>query len=168
MKLLKNLLSGTYYFFILLSIFTIIMIPTIWIIKPEKLKEFVYSEFDHILYFIPAITIEMSTFVLFIIVLYKMRKIVTSFCDKEYFTIKIAKDIKLIGNLMIIMFIVDEIISTFLTPLLRLNDKKYVEFQIYDFLELATFKLFIGLFLLGIGKAFELGLKQHKENQLTI
>ena len=37
-----------------------------------------------------------------------------------------------------------------------------------EILGIASYKLFIGIFLLGIGKAFELGLKQQQENELTI
>lgn len=168
MKLLKNLLTITYYFFLLLSAFIVIILLFCLIQFPEKLSSFIYKDFDKIINFIIAISIEMSTYILFILILYKMKLIVSDFFKEKYFTLDNAINIMFIGKMMVVMFIVDEIIATFFTPLLRSEHKINIDFEFLEFLEIATFKLFIGLFLLGVGKAFELGLKQQQENELTI
>lgn len=168
MKLLKNLLTITFYFFLFLSAFIVIMLLFFLIQFPEKLSSFVYKDFDKIINFIIAISIEMSTYILFILILYKMKLIASDFFKEKYFTIDNALNIMSIGKMMIVMFIIDEIIGTFFTPLLRSENKINIDFEFFEFLKIATFKLFIGLFLFGIGKAFELGLKQQQENELTI
>lgn len=168
MKILKNLLTITYYFFLLLSAVLVIILLFCLTQFPEKLSSFIYKDFDKIINFTIAISIEMSTYILFILILYKMKLIVSDFFKEKYFTIDNAINIKFIGKMMIVMFIVDEIIGTFFTPLLRSEHKINIDFEFLEFLEIATFKLFIGLFLLGVGKAFELGLKQQQENELTI
>jgi len=97
-----------------------------------------------------------------------MRDVVTQFNLKKYFTIENSVNIRFIGKLIIITYIIDEWILTYLLPFIDSFENFNIEMNFIEILGIASYKLFIGLFLLGVGKAFELGLKQQQENELTI
>ena len=88
----------------------------------------------------------------------------------KYFSIENSKYIKYIGWLLIFIYIIEHILSEHLITILS-STNFFIwldNFNIIEFLLIMFFKLIIGMLLLSIGKAFELGLKQKQENELTI
>ncbi|WP_158608868.1 DUF2975 domain-containing protein [Paenimyroides viscosum] len=106
--------------------------------------------------------------VIFLLILLRMKKVVTQFSLKNYFTLENAKNIRLIGWLVISIFLIQDLIIEYIFPFFNSISATVYQPEIVKLLEQMSFKLFLGIFLLGIGIAFELGLKQQQENELTI
>lgn len=171
MRLLLILLNITYYIFI---ISFIVIIPFLFLIRfdviPELNKDF--SDDQEMLKYIKSTSflIEMVAVPLYLLMIYKMRALVSNFYKKEYFSIENSKYIKYIGWLLIFIYIIEHILSEHLITILS-STNFFIwldNFNIIEFLLIMFFKLIIGMLLLSIGKAFELGLKQKQENELTI
>ena len=171
MKLLLILLNITYYIFF---VSFIILIPFLFLIRfdiiPELTKDF--SDDQEMLTYIKSTSfiIEMVAVPLYLIMIYKIKALVSNFSKKEYFSIENSKYIKYIGWLLIFIYIIEHILSEHLLILLS-STTFFIwlgNFNIIEFLLMMFFKLIIGMLLLSIGKAFELGLKQQQENELTI
>ena len=171
MKLLLILLNITYYIFF---VSFIILIPFLFLIRfdiiPELTKDF--SDDQEMLTYIKSTSfvIEMVAVPLYLIMIYKIKALVSNFSKKEYFSIENSKYIKFIGWLLIFIYIIEHILSEHLLILLSSTTFFifFGNFNIIEFLLMMFFKLIIGMLLLSIGKAFELGLKQQQENELTI
>lgn len=171
MKLLLILLNITYYIFF---VSFIILIPLLFLIRfdviPELTKDF--SDDQEMLTYIKSSSflIEMVAVPLYLLMIYKMKALVSNFSKKEYFSIENSKYIKYIGWLLIFIYIIEHILSEHL--LILFSSTNFFmwlgNFNIIEFLLMMFFKLIIGMLLLSIGKAFELGLKQQQENELTI
>ena len=168
MKLLKNLLTITYKIFYLVFILMFIFMLVIWFHLIPKLTTLLEQDFDLTPLFNISIVVEMISFALFIYCLKTMINVVSEFEVKKYFTLQNANNIHKIGKLIIITYILDEWIVAYLIPFIESFDNFHIEMNFIEILGIASYKLFIGIFLLGIGKAFELGLKQQQENELTI
>ncbi len=99
-----------------------------------------------------------------------MRTLVFNFIKKEYFSLENSKYIKQIGYIFISIYIIEHILCEYL--LLFINNNGSInllaDINLIDVFLAAFYKCMIGLLLLSIGKAFELGLKQKQENELTI
>lgn len=168
MKLLKNLISFTYNFFIVLTVLMFIVLAMIWTNTPEKLIALFNEDFDTTYVFTISFVVELFIYVLFFIILHRMKIVVSNFYSKNYFNLENSKYIKQIGWVIIITFLIDDILLPYIIPYIEGISGKEIFVNFVEILYLASSKLFIGLFLLGIGKAFELGLKQQQENELTI
>ena len=168
MKLLKKLISILFYFFLILCILAELLVIMLYTDTPKGLANEIFQGENVAYYFTFPFFLETIPMVLFLLILLRMRKVVTQFAQKKYFTLENAKNIRLIGWLVIVTFIIQDLIIEYFFPLF--NDISAMEYEpnIVKLLEHISFKLFIGIFLLGIGKAFELGLKQQQENELTI
>ncbi|SFN61534.1 Protein of unknown function [Paenimyroides ummariense] len=168
MKLLKSLISFTYNFFIVLTVLMFIVLAMIWTNTPEKLIALFNEDFDTTYVFTISFVVELFSYVLFFIILQRMKIVVSNFYNKNYFNLENSKYIKQIGWVIIITFLIDDILLPYIIPYIEGISGKEIFVNFVEILYLASSKLFIGLFLLGIGKAFELGLKQQQENELTI
>ncbi len=168
MKLLKSLISFTYNFFIVLTVLMFIVLAMIWTNTPEKLIALFNEDFDTTYVFTISFVVELLSYVLFFIILHRMKIVVSNFYNKNYFNLENSKYIKQIGWVIIITFLIDDILLPYIIPYIEGISGKEIFVNFVEILYLASSKLFIGLFLLGIGKAFELGLKQQQENELTI
>ena len=168
MKLLKNLISFTYNFFIILTVLMFAVLAMIWTNTPEKLIALFNEDFDTTYVFTISFVFELFSYVLFFIILHRMKIVVSNFYNKNYFNLENSKYIKQIGWIIIITFLIDDILLPYILPYIEGISGKEVYVNFVEILYLATCKLFIGLFLLGVGKAFELGLKQKQGNELTI
>jgi len=168
MKLLKNLLNVTYYFFNVVYALACIVLILLWFDLIPKLTVLLEQDFNLSYIFKISFIIEMISFILFLNILKAMRDVVTQFNLKKYFTIENSVNKRFIGKLIIITYIIDEWILTYLLPFIDSFENFNIEMNFIEILGIASYKLFIGLFLLGVGKAFELGLKQQQENELTI
>ncbi|WKW47513.1 DUF2975 domain-containing protein [Myroides sp. JBRI-B21084] len=139
-----------------------------WTNTPKELANELNQE-ENVAYFSTfPFFLEIITMVLFFLILLRMKKVVTQFTLKNYFTLENAKNIRLIGWLVISIFIIQDFIVEYCFPLFNSISAMEYDPNIVKLLEHTSFKLFLGIFLLGIGKAFELGLKQQQENELTI
>ena len=168
MKLLKILISSTYYFFLILWIFAELMVIIMWTDTPKDLANSLKLGDDVSYYFTFPFLLETIPVVIFLLILLRMKKVVTQFSLKNYFTLENAKNIRLIGWLVILIFLIQDLIIEYIFPFFNSISATVYEPEIVKLLEQMSFKLFLGIFLLGIGKAFELGLKQQQENELTI
>lgn len=168
MKLLKALISFTYNFFIVLTVLIFVVLAMIWTNTPEKLIALFNEDFDTSYVFTISFVFELFSYGLFFIILHRMKIVVSNFYNKIYFNLENSRYIKQIGWVIIITFLIDDILLPYILPYIEGISGKEVFVNFVEILYLATCKLFIGLFLLGIGKAFELGLKQKQENELTI
>ena len=168
MKLLKNLISIIYYLFLITWILVEIMVITIWTDTPNDLANTFKLGDDVSYYFTFPFLLETIPVIIFLLILLRMKKVVTQFSLKKYFTQENAKNIRLIGWLVILIFLIQDLIIEYIFPFFNSISATVYEPNIVKLLEQMSFKLFIGIFLLGIGKAFELGLKQQQENELTI
>ncbi len=168
MKLLKILISSTYYFFLIMWIFAELMVIIMWTDTPKDLANALKLDDDVSYYFTFPFLLETIPVVIFLLILLRMKKVVTQFSLKNYFTLENAKNIRLIGWLVISIFLIQDLIIEYIFPFFNSISATVYEPEIVKLLEQMSFKLFLGIFLLGIGKAFELGLKQQQENELTI
>ena len=168
MKLLKILISSTYYFFLIMWIFTELMVIIMWTDTPKDLANALKLDDDVSYYFTFPFLLETIPVVIFLLILLRMKKVVTQFSLKNYFTLENAKNIRLIGWLVISIFLIQDLIIEYIFPFFNSISATVYEPEIVKLLEQISFKLFLGIFLLGIGKAFELGLKQQQENELTV
>ncbi len=168
MKLLKILISSTYYFFLIMWIFTELMVIIMWTDTPKDLANALKLDDDVSYYFTFPFLLETIPVVIFLLILLRMKKVVTQFSLKNYFTLENAKNIRLIGWLVISIFLIQDLIIEYIFPFFNSISATVYEPEIVKLLEQMSFKLFLGIFLLGIGKAFELGLKQQQENELTV
>ena len=168
MKILKTLISFTYNFFIILTVLIFVVLAMIWTNTPEKLIALFNEDFDTTYVFTISFVVELFSYVLFFIILHRMKIVVSNFYNKNYFNLENSKYIKQIGWVIIITFLIDDILLPYIIPYIEGISGKEIFVNFVEILYLASSKLFIGLFLLGIGKAFELGLKQQQENELTI
>lgn len=168
MKLLKILISSTYYFFLIMWIFAELMVIIMWTDTPKDLANALKLDDDVSYYFTFPFLLETIPVVIFLLILLRMKKVVTQFSLKNYFTLENAKNIRLIGWLVISIFLIQDLIIEYIFPFFNSISATVYEPEIVKLLEQMSFKLFLGIFLLGIGKAFELGLKQKQENELTI
>lgn len=168
MKLLKTLISIIYYIFLILWIFAEILVIIIWTDTPKDVANDLRLGDDVAYYSTFPFLLETIPLLLFFLILLRMKKIVTQFSLKNYFTLENAKNIRLIGWFIISIFLIQDLIIEYIFPLFSTVSATVYEPEIVRLLEQMSFKLFLGIFLLGIGKAFELGLKQQQENELTI
>lgn|SRR5690606_3870489 len=168
MKLLKNLLNITYYFFNIVYAIMCVLLILLWFNLIPKLTTLLEQDFNLSYIFKISFIIEMISFILFLNILKVMRDVVTQFNLKKYFTLDNAVNITFIGKLIIITYILDEWILVYLLPFIDSFENFSIEMDFIEIFSIASYKLFVGLFLLGIGKAFELGLQQQQENELTI
>ncbi len=170
MKLLKNLLSITSYFFNIIFLLMMVVLIVLWFnLIPDLTK--VLQEDSNLTYTTQIyFFIELISSFVFLIMLNRMKLVAHNFSKKIYFSLDNAKYIKQIGWFFIFTYLLDNIISEYAFLLIE-NYQSFnwsEDFNIVEILLLATYKLFTGIFLLGIGKAFELGLIQKQENELMI
>jgi len=144
------------------------MVIMIWTDTPKNLAEDLKLENDVVYYSTFQFFLENLTMILFFLILLRMKKVASQFALKKYFTSENAKNIRLIGWLSISIFIIQDLIIEYIFPLTNSISAIVYEPNIVQLLVQMSFKVFFGIFLLGIGKAFELGLKQQQENELTI
>src|SRR5690554_6058212 len=145
MNILRILLAITYYFFIFFfSVFLVFLGFILFDIFPiftNAIRTDFGEDFNYL--FSIEFYIALIALPLYLIMLKKMRALVLNFSKKEYFSLENSKYIKQIGCIFISIYVIELIL-------------------------VAYYKCIIGLLLLSIGKAFELGLKQQQENELTI
>nr|WP_298006031.1 DUF2975 domain-containing protein [uncultured Flavobacterium sp.] len=139
-----------------------------WTDTPKDLANALKLDDDVSYYFTFPFLLETIPVVIFLLILLRMKKVVTQFSLKNYFTLENAKNIRLIGWLVISIFLIQDLIIEYIFPFFNSISATVYEPEIVKLLEQMSFKLFLGIFLLGIGKAFELGLKQQQENELTV
>lgn len=172
MKLLRILLSANYYFYIfffsLFFVFTCFLWFDFFPIFTNAIKTDFGKDFDY--FFSTEFYIGMTAVPLYLIMLKKMRTLVFNFTKKEYFSLENSKYIKQIGYIFISIYIIEHILCEYLLILIRNNGSinLLADVNMIEFFLAAFYKCMIGLLLLSIGKAFELGLKQQQENELTI
>ena len=172
MKLLRFLLSANYYFYILFFSFFLIFLCFIWFdifpVFTNVIRIDFGEEFDYL--FSAEFYIGMTAVPLYLIMLNKMRTLVFNFTKKEYFSLENSKYIKHIGYIFISIYIIEHVLSEYLLIFIRNNGSinLLVDVNMIEVFLVAFYKCMIGLLLLSIGKAFELGLKQKQENELTI
>jgi len=145
-----------------------VLLILLWFNLIPKLTTLLEQDFNLSYIFKISFIIEMISFILFLNILKVMRDVVTQFNLKKYFTLDNAVNITFIGKLIIITYILDEWILVYLLPFIDSFENFSIEMDFIEIFSIASYKLFVGLFLLGIGKAFELGLQQQQENELTI
>ena len=99
-----------------------------------------------------------------------MRALVGNFSKKDYFSLTNSKYIQQIGYLFIGIYIIENIICEYVILFINNNYSINIltDINIAEVILMAFYKCMIGLLLLCIGKAFELGLQQKQENELTI
>jgi len=158
MKTLKNLLYVTYIFFILFPFILGSLIILVWINMPEEINV-IYKDFPNTRSILIAL-LQIVSYVTFIIILKYMIRVVTDFINQQYFSTINLKLISRIGYCLILIFVLSDI----LIPCLKATHKLVINLDVIDILTSATYKLYFGLFLIGIGKAFKLGLQQKEEN----
>ena len=172
MKLLKILLSANYYFFIIFFSLFFVFLCFLWFdifpiftnaIKTDFGEDFNYMFSIEFYFAIIAVP-------LYLIMLKKMRTLVNNFTKREYFSLTNSKYIKQIGYLFISIYIIEQVICEYI--LLFINNNYTInlltDINIIDVFLATFYKCMIGLLLLCIGKAFELGLQQKQDNELTI
>jgi len=172
MNLLKILLSITYYFIFFSCGLLLLLSIFIWFnffpSFTEVLKDVFEEDYDYffsIEYYIGLIAIPM-----YLIMIKKMRALVSNFSQKDYFSLINSKYIKEIGYLFIAIYTIENIICEYVILFINNNYSINIltDINIVEVFLIAFYKCMIGLLLLCIGKAFELGLKQKQENELTI
>lgn len=172
MNILKILLSVTYYFFISFFSIFLVFLCFIWFdifpIFTNAIRTDFGEDFNYL--FSIEFYIALIALPLYLIMLKKMRALVFNFIEKEYFSIENSKYIKQIGYLFISIYIVEHILSEYLILLINNSGSIniFTDINLIEVFLAAFYKCMIGLLLLSIGKAFELGLKQQQENELTI
>lgn len=168
MKLLKNLISVIIYFFAIIFVLAELLFIMLWTDTPKGFANDLFQG-ENIEYFYTfPFFLENITLLFFFLILLRMKKVASQFALKKYFTLENAKNIRFIGWLVISTFIIQDLIIESIFPLFHTISATEYEPNIVKLVIHMTYKLFIGIFLLGIGKAFELGLKQQQENELTI
>jgi len=172
MNLLRILLSVTYYFFIFIFSIFLVFICFIWFnifpIFTNAIREDFGETFDD--FFLIEFYIGLIALPLFLIMIKKMRSLVYNFTKKEYFSLENSRYIKQIGYLFISIYIIEHILCEYLILFINKNGSinLLADINLIDVFLATYYKCIIGLLLLSIGKAFELGLKQQQENELTI
>jgi|GEM_PF-2324403 len=164
MKLLKNLLEFTYYFFNIILIVIIFVILNIWFDWIPSLNNHLKQDYNSLYFFFISFAVEIISFILFIKIIKLMKETVSEFINKKYFILENAIRIKLIGKLFLVTYFLDEWILKYILPFVDSIEDFKIEFEFVEFFTIATYKFFIGLFLLGVGKAFKLGMIQKEEN----
>lgn len=172
MNILKILLSVTYYFFISFFSVFLVFLCFIWFDIFPIFTNAIRTDFgeDFNYFFSIEFYIALIALPLYLIMLNKMRVLVLNFSKKEYFSIENSKYIKQIGYLFISIYIIEHILSEYLILFINNNGSIniFTDINLIEVFLAAFYKCMIGLLLLSIGKAFELGLKQQQENELTI
>jgi len=168
MKLLKTLITIVFYLFLISWVFTELLVIAIWTDTPKNIVNELNIGNEIAYYYTFQFFLETIPMLLFLLILLQMKKVVNQFALKNYFTLENAKNIRLIGWLVITIFFIQDLVVEYFYPLFDSVSSIVYEPNIAKLFEQMSFKLFLGIFLLGIGKAFELGLKQKQENELTI
>jgi hypothetical protein len=166
MKTLKNLLRITYILFILFPFALGSIIALIWINIPQEFNDLdnsIYKDFPNVRSILIAV-LQIISYLTFIVILKYMIMITDAFINQKYFTTINSKLISRIGYCLILIFIISDI----LIPSCKSIHKLAIKLDILDILTSATYKFYFGLFLIGIGQAFKLGVQQKEENELTI
>lgn len=168
MKLLKILINIIFYVFLISWIFSELLVIAIWTDTPKNIVNDLNIGNDVAYYYSFPFFLETIPLILFLLILIRMKKVADQFAHKNYFTLENAKNIRLIGWFAIAIFVIQDLIIQYLFPLFNASSAIFYEPNVVRLLEQMSFKLILGIFILGIGKAFELGLKQKQENELTI
>lgn len=172
MKLLRILLSANYYFYMiffsLFFVFTCFLWFDFFPIFTNAIRTDFGKDFDY--FFSAEFYIAIPAVPLYLIMLKQMRKLVFNFTKKEYFSLENSKYIKQIGYIFISIYIIEHILSEYLLIFIKNNGSinLLTDVNMIEVFLAAFYKCMIGLLLLSIGKAFELGLQQQQENELTI
>lgn len=172
MNILRILLAITYYFFIFFfSVFLVFLGFILFDIFPiftNAIRTDFGEDFDYL--FSIEFYIALIALPLYLIMLKKMRALVLNFSKKEYFSLENSKYTKQIGCIFISIYVIEHILSEYLILFIKNNGSIniFTDINLIEVFLVAYYKCIIGLLLLSIGKAFELGLKQQQENELTI
>ncbi len=142
MKLLKSLISFTYNFFIVLTVLMFIVLAMIWTNTPEKLIALFNEDFDTTYVFTISFVVELLSYVLFFIILHRMKIVVSNFYNKNYFNLENSKYIKQIGWVIIITFLIDDILLPYIIPYIEGISGKEIFVNFVEILYLASSKLF--------------------------
>src|SRR5690606_8020981 len=139
MKLLKILISSTYYFFLIMWIFTELMVIIMWTDTPKDLANALKLDDDVSYYFTFPFLLETIPVVIFLLILLRMKKVVTQFSLKNYFTLENAKNIRLIGWLVISIFLIQDLIIEYIFPFFNSISATVYEPEIVKLLEQMSF-----------------------------
>ena len=170
MRTLKNLLSVTYYFIIVTIVLMLLILIPLWFNLIPIFTKAIKEDFDLEYIFKFSFFIELLSVPIFLVMVKKMKLISINFSNKIYFSIENSIYLKQIGYCFIALYFIENILCQYFFPLVNdyNNFNWFEDFNPFDLILSTFYKLIIGIFLLGIGKAFELGLKQQQENELTI
>ena len=172
MKLLKILLSITYYFIFFTSGILLLLSLFIWFNFFPSFTEVIKNAFeeDYDYFFSIEYYIALTAIPMYLMMIKKMRALVGNFSKKDYFSLTNSKYIQQIGYLFIGIYIIENIICEYVILFINNNYSINIltDINIAEVILMAFYKCMIGLLLLCIGKAFELGLQQKQENELTI